>query len=59
MVRASMDLGCSVNMDAHAPLGLPGLSGKLTVQQGKNELVQGTAVYLGELREFCMVTVIL
>lgn len=48
MVRASMDAECNVSMDAHAPLGMPGLAGKLTVHQGKNDLIQGTALYYGE-----------
>lgn len=48
MVRASMDADCNVSMDAHAPLGMPGLAGKLTVHQGKNDLIQGTALYHGE-----------
>lgn len=48
MVRASMDAECNVSMDAHAPLGMPGLAGKLTVHQGKNDLIQGTALLLGE-----------
>ncbi|CAN0480558.1 unnamed protein product, partial [Laminaria digitata] len=47
MVRASMDGEGNVSMDLHVPLGLPTLSGKLTVRQGKNELFQGTAVYSG------------
>lgn len=51
MVRASMDAECNVSMDAHAPLGMPGLAGKLTVHQGKNDLIQGTALFLGE--ELC------
>lgn len=49
MVRASMDADCNVNLDAHTPLGVPGLSAKLTVHQGKNELLQGTAVYGGAI----------
>lgn len=48
MVRASMDAECNASMDAHAPLGMPGLAGKLTVHQGKNDLIQGTAFYDGE-----------
>ena len=43
-----MDAECNVSMDAHAPLGMPGLAGKLTVHQGKNDLIQGTALYYGE-----------
>ncbi|CAN0107224.1 unnamed protein product, partial [Hapterophycus canaliculatus] len=49
MVRAAMDAECNLSMDAHAPLGMPGLNGKLTVHQGKNDLIQGTALYHGEL----------
>ncbi|CBJ27101.1 Mitochondrial TOM complex subunit, Tom40 homolog [Ectocarpus siliculosus] len=48
MVRASMDADCNVSMDAHAPLGMPGLAGKLTVHQGKNDVIQGTALYHGD-----------
>ncbi|CAM9659521.1 unnamed protein product, partial [Ectocarpus fasciculatus] len=48
MVRASMDADCNVSMDAQAPLGMPGLAGKLTVHQGKNDVIQGTALYHGE-----------
>ncbi|CAM9853804.1 unnamed protein product [Scytosiphon promiscuus] len=47
MVRAAMDGDCNLSMDAHAPLGMPGLNGKLTVHQGKNDLIQGTALYHG------------
>eukprot|EP00752_Nemacystus_decipiens_P012848 g11375.t1 len=48
MVRASMDAEYNVSMDAHAPLGMPGLNGKLSVHQGKNDLIQGTALYHGD-----------
>lgn len=48
LVRASMDAECNVSLDAHAPLGMPGLVGKLTVHQGKNDLIQGTALLHGE-----------
>ncbi|CAM9979813.1 unnamed protein product [Pylaiella littoralis] len=48
MVRASMDAEFNVSMDAHLPLGMPGLAGKLTVHQGKNDLIQGTAFMLGD-----------
>lgn len=47
-VRASMDADYNANMDAGFSLGLPGLIGKLNIQQGKNEIIQGTAVYMGE-----------
>lgn len=48
MVRASMDAECNLNVDFHTPLGLPGLTGKVTLQQGKSEVLQGTALYSGE-----------
>lgn len=48
MVRASSDAEGNVNMDLHAPLGLPTLSGKVSIRQGKSELLQGTVVYSGE-----------
>lgn len=48
MVRATMDAECNLNVDFHTPLGLPGLTGKVTLQQGKSEVLQGTALYSGE-----------
>ncbi|CAN0130200.1 unnamed protein product [Ascophyllum nodosum] len=43
-----MDADCNASMDANFSLGLPGLLGKLSIHQGKNDLVQGTALYMGE-----------
>lgn len=54
MVRAAMDGDCNLSMDVHAPLGMPGLNGKLTVHQGKNDLIQGTAFYHGELSKLLL-----
>ena len=48
MVRATSDAEGNVNLDIHAPLGLPTLSGKVCIRQGKSELLQGTVVYSGE-----------